>query len=152
VTRAVHIELVEEMSSSAFINAVKRFTAIRGEVKIFRSDRGTNFIGAVDDLKVIPINVEDRPIKRYLSDSREAWIFNPPHSSHMGGVWECMIGMVRRILDSMILGSTGDTLTYDALNTFMTEVCAIVNSRPLVPVSTDPDIDSSYAVDPDDPT
>jgi hypothetical protein len=40
------------MSSSAFIKAVKRFTAIRGEVKIFRSDRGTNFIGAVDDLKV----------------------------------------------------------------------------------------------------
>jgi hypothetical protein len=34
VTRAVHIELVEEMSSSAFIKAVKRFTAIRGEVKI----------------------------------------------------------------------------------------------------------------------
>jgi hypothetical protein len=32
VTRAVHIELVEEMSSSAFIKAVKRFTAIRGEV------------------------------------------------------------------------------------------------------------------------
>ena len=127
------------MSSSAFINAVKRFTVIRGEVKIFRSDRGTNFIGAVDDLKVIPINVEDRPIKRYLSDSRAAWIFNPPHSSHMGGVWERMIGMVRRILDSMLLGSTGDTLTHDVLNTFMAEVCAIVNSRPLVPVSTDPE-------------
>ena len=139
MTRAVHIELVEEMSSSAFINAVKRFTAIRGEVKIFRSDRGTNFIGAVDDLKVIPINVEDGPIKRYLSDSRAAWIFNPPHSSHMGGVWERMIGMVRRILDSMLLGSNGDTLTHDVLNTFMAEVCAIVNSRPLVPGSTDPE-------------
>ena len=116
VTRAVHIELVEEMSSSAFINSVKRFQAIRGEAKIFRSDRGTNFIGAVDDLKVIPINVEDRPIKRYLSDFREAWIFNPPHSSHMGGVWECMIGMVRRILDSILLGSTGDTLTHSDFN------------------------------------
>jgi hypothetical protein len=57
----------------------------------------------------------------------------------MGGVWERMIGMVRRILDSMLLGSTGDTLTHDVLNTFMAEVCAIVNSRPLVPVSTDPE-------------
>jgi hypothetical protein len=47
-----------------------------------------------------------------------------------------MIGMVRTILDSMLLGSTGDTLTHDVLNTFMAEVCAIVNSRPLVPVST----------------
>jgi hypothetical protein len=52
VTRAVHIELVEEMSSSAFINAVIRFTSVRGKVKIFRSDRGTNFVGAVDDLKI----------------------------------------------------------------------------------------------------
>jgi hypothetical protein len=34
VTRAVHIELVEEMSSSAFINAVIRFTFVRGKVKI----------------------------------------------------------------------------------------------------------------------
>jgi hypothetical protein len=48
VTRAVHIELVEEMSSSAFINAVIRFTSVRGKVKLFRSDRGTNFVGAVD--------------------------------------------------------------------------------------------------------
>lgn len=44
VTRAVHIEVVEEMSSSAFINAVRRFTAIRGPVKTFRSDQGTNFV------------------------------------------------------------------------------------------------------------
>jgi hypothetical protein len=36
----------------------------------------------------------------------------------MGGIWERMIGMVRRILDSMLLGSTGDTLTHDVLNTF----------------------------------
>lgn len=48
VTRAVHIEVLEEMSSSSFINALRRFTAIRGNVKLFRSDRGTNFLGAMD--------------------------------------------------------------------------------------------------------
>ena len=49
-TRALLIELIEEMLSSALINAVRRFVAIRGEVNIFRSDRGANFIGATDDL------------------------------------------------------------------------------------------------------
>jgi len=39
--RAIHIEVVDEMSASAFINAMRRFIAIRGEVKEFRSDRGT---------------------------------------------------------------------------------------------------------------
>jgi hypothetical protein len=38
-----------------------RFTSVRGKVKIFRSDRGTNFVGAVDDLKIDAINVEDGP-------------------------------------------------------------------------------------------
>ena len=41
-TRAVHIEIVEELSSSSFINALRRFMAIRGSVKIFRSDRVTS--------------------------------------------------------------------------------------------------------------
>ncbi|VDI29234.1 Hypothetical predicted protein [Mytilus galloprovincialis] len=127
------------MSSSAFINAVRRFAAIRGQVKIFRSDRGTNFIGAIDDLKIDSINVEDGPFNNFLYNSGTTWIFNPPHSSHMGGAWERMIGITRRILDSMLLNAAGRSLTHDVLNTLMAEVSAIVNSRPLVPVSTDPE-------------
>lgn len=139
VTRAVHIEVVEEMSSSAFINAVRRFTAIRGPVKTFRSDQGTNFVGAVDHLRIDAIYVDDEPLKKYLHNSGTIWIFNPPHASHMGGAWERMIGITRRILDSMLIGASGKTLTHDVLITFMAEVTAIINSRPLVPVSTDPD-------------
>ncbi|VDI29008.1 Hypothetical predicted protein [Mytilus galloprovincialis] len=84
-----------------------RFAAIRGQVKIFRSDRGTNFIGAIDDLKIDSINVEDGPFKNFLYNSGTTWIFNPPHSSHMGGAWERMIGITRRILDSMLLNAAG---------------------------------------------
>jgi hypothetical protein len=54
------------MSSSAFINAVIRFTSVRGKVKIFRSDRGTNFVGAVDDLKIDAINVEGGPLSELM--------------------------------------------------------------------------------------
>ena len=66
VTRAVHIEVVEEMSASSFINALKRFTAIRGQAKEYRSDRGTNFIGSVDPLQIDAINVEDSPVRDFL--------------------------------------------------------------------------------------
>jgi hypothetical protein len=55
--RAVHIELIEEMSSSSFINALRRITAIRGPIKIFRSDRGTNFIGATDQIGIKSIEI-----------------------------------------------------------------------------------------------
>ena len=50
VTRAVHIQGVEEMSASSLVNALKGFTAMRGQAKEYRADRGTNFIGAVDPL------------------------------------------------------------------------------------------------------
>ncbi|XP_053375012.1 uncharacterized protein LOC128547190 [Mercenaria mercenaria] len=137
-TRAVHIELIEELSSSSFINATRRFIAIRGPVRVFRSDRGTNFVGATDCMKIDAINVEDETTKKFFDSQRTVWLFNSPHSSHMGGVWERLISIVRRILDSMLVDLRGD-LTHEVLATFMAEVCSIINSRPLVTLSADPE-------------
>ncbi|XP_071085479.1 uncharacterized protein [Haliotis cracherodii] len=139
VVRAIHIEVIEELSISAFINALRRFTSIRGRVKEFRSDRGTNFIGAAGILNVHVINVEDEQIQSFLSENKTSWIFNPPHSSHMGGVWERMIGISRRILDSMLTDVSSKNFTHEVLTTLMAEVCAIVNARPIVPISSDPE-------------
>lgn len=136
-TRAVHIEIVEELSSSSFINALRRFMAIRRSVKIFRSDRGTNFIGATDVLLIDAIHVEDGPVKDFLYSKGTTRLFNAPHASHMGGVWERMIGVTRRILDSMLLDCKRVVLTHEVLVTFMAEACVIINSRPLTTVSSD---------------
>ncbi len=67
------------------------------------------------------------------------WVFNPPHASHMGGAWERMIGVSRRILGSMLQQISPSCLTHEVLSTLMAEVTGIVNSRPLAPISTDPD-------------
>ncbi|XP_052694839.1 uncharacterized protein LOC128173163 [Crassostrea angulata] len=139
VTRAVHVEVVEEMSASSFINALKRFTAIRGQAKEYRSDRGTNFVGATDPLQIDAINVEDRQVKDFLHSRGTTWIFNPPHASHMGGAWERMIGLTRRILDNMLKDHSAQGLTHEVLTTFLAEASAIINSRPLTAVSSDPD-------------
>ncbi|XP_073769028.1 uncharacterized protein [Danio rerio] len=134
--RAVHIEVIESLDTSSFINALRRFLAVRGPVKHIRSDRGTNFVGACKELQ-IPSNIDSKVVKTYLSDQGCTWTFNPPHASHCGGSWERMIGLARRILDSMFL-QLKDKLTHEVLVTFMAEVTAIINARPLVPVSTDP--------------
>ncbi|XP_058858501.1 uncharacterized protein LOC117971951 [Acipenser ruthenus] len=55
------------------------------------------------------------------------------------GTWERMIGIARRILDSMLLQVGRPQLTHKVLITLMAEVTAIVNARPLVPVSSDPE-------------
>lgn len=136
-SRAVHIEVMEEMTSSSFINAVRRFIAMRGAVSEFRSDRGTNFVGAASELNMNIVNVEDSRMRAFLEDKRIVWKFNPPHASHFGGSWERMIGIARRILDAMLMDTKHGKLTHEVLTTFMAEVMAIMNSRPLVPVSGD---------------
>ena len=87
-SRAIHVEVVEELSTSSFINALRRFVAIRGNVKELRSDHGTNFIGAVDALKADCVNVEDTSVRKFLNGRGIVWSFNPPHASHRGGVWK----------------------------------------------------------------
>ncbi|KAK3086079.1 hypothetical protein FSP39_013163 [Pinctada imbricata] len=137
--RAVHIEIVEEMTASSFINALRRFVSVRGKVREYHSDRGTNFIGSTDSLRVDAINIDDPTVKHFLLDNDSCWKFNPPHASHFGGVWERMIGVARRILESLFLENHTKSLTHEVLVTFMAEVCAIINHRPIVPVSSDPE-------------
>ncbi|XP_016336888.1 uncharacterized protein LOC107684994 [Sinocyclocheilus anshuiensis] len=137
--RAIHIELIESMDTSSFINALRRFFAIRGPAKIIRSDCGTNFTGACRELNMLVVSSEDPSVTKYLSDEGCKWIFNPPHSSHMGGAWERMIGLSRRILDSMLPQISSSHLTHEMLSTLMAEICAIINARPLVYISTDPE-------------
>lgn len=56
-------------------------------------------------------------------------MFNQPHSSDMGGSWD-RLRVARRILESVLL---------EHVTQLTAEVTAIVNARPLVPVSNDPE-------------
>lgn len=134
-SRAVHIEVIDSMDTSSCINALRRFFAIRGPAKQLRSDCGTNFIGACKELGMSK-DKSDVTVQRYLNQQGCSWEFNPPHASHMGGSWERMIGVARRILDSMLLEQY-TRLTHEVLCTLMAEVTAIINARPLIPVSND---------------
>lgn len=55
----------------------------------------------------------------------------------MGGSRERMIGITRKTLDSMLMDFNSTRLTHEILTTFLAEASAIINSRPLVPVSKD---------------
>lgn len=130
-SRAVHIEIIESMDASSCINALRRLLALRGPAKQLHSDCGTNFIGACVELGM------DKTVQKYLGEQGCSWDFKPPYASHMGGSWECMIGIARRILDSMLMQHK-TRLTHEVLSTLMAEVTAIMNARPLLSVSTDP--------------
>lgn len=97
----------------------------------------TNFIGVCRELGTNK-DQPDSTVQRYLNQQGCSWEFKPPHASYMGGSWECLIGVARRILDSMPL-EQHTRLTHDVLCALMVEVTGIINARPLFPFSNDPE-------------
>ena len=132
-SRAIHLETSAAMDTSSYINALRRFLAIRGPVRWMRSDRGSNFVGARHEFeaelgKMDFAKVQDA-MKGYGCDLVE-FKMNPPHASNFGGVWERQIKTIRSVLNALML-ETGSQLDDEELRTVMAEVSAIVNSRPL---------------------
>ncbi|XP_032396233.1 uncharacterized protein LOC116704734 [Etheostoma spectabile] len=137
--RAVHIEMLNDMSTDAFINGLRCFLAVRGAVRQIRCDQGTNFVGAKNELKEALKQLDGNRITTFLAQRQCDFILNAPHSSHAGGVWERQIRTVRNVLRSTLSISPG-RLDDASLRTFFYEAMAIVNSRPLtVDNLTDPD-------------
>lgn len=128
--RGIHIEVLEDMSTDSFINALRCFIAIRGSVRQLRCDQGTNFIGASNAFKDALKEVDTSRIETFLSKKQCEFIFNSPASSHAGGVWERQIKTVRDILNATLRMSSA-RLDDASLRTFLYEAMAIVNGRPL---------------------
>ena len=140
-SRGIHIEMLDDLSTDVFINGLRCFIAIRGSVRSIRCDQGTNFIGADNELKLNSKDMNMDKVKKYLENKQCEFIFNAPHSSHAGGVWERQIRTVRNVLRSTIDLCPG-RLDDASLRTLFYEAMAIVNSRPLTPFDlSDPHAD-----------
>ena len=133
-SRAIHLELLEDMSTSSFINGLRRFIARRGAVKTIKCDRGTNFVGASRELRNTMKTLDYEAIGKALICRDVDWFFNPPQASHFGGSWERQIRTVRKVLSSVL---NQQTLTDDTLLTLFCEIETIVNNRPITTVSSD---------------
>lgn len=126
-SRAIHIEMLDDMSTDAFINGLRCFIAIRGAIRQLRSDQGTNFIGAKNEFQKA---VDKERICSFLAEKQCEFVFKAPSASHTGGVWERQIRTVRNILNAILLLCPG-RLDDSSLRTVFYEAMSIVNCRPL---------------------
>lgn len=137
-TKAVHIELVSDLTSQAFIAAFRRFTARRGICTQLFSDCGTNFVGANTELQkqLRGAKLDWKEVAKRLANDGTKWKFIPPASPHFGGLWEAGVKSVKFHL-RRIVGN--ELFTFEELATFLTQVEACLNSRPLCPMTNNPD-------------
>lgn len=132
-TKAVHLEVVADLSTDAFLAALDRFVAWRGIPSLIRSDCRTNFVGAARQLKTL---FADEAVQGVLQSHVPCeWKFNPPAAPHFGGIWEAAIKSAKFHLKKVI-GS--QTFTMEELVTLVVRVEGVLNSRPLLSVSNDP--------------
>ncbi|GBN62223.1 hypothetical protein AVEN_75346-1 [Araneus ventricosus] len=92
VYRAVHLDLLMSLSTDNFILALRRLIAHRGRPLTIYSDNGTNFIGIVNFLKTINLR---RLEKTFTTIT---WKLIPPTAPWWDGVWDRLIGLLKRIL------------------------------------------------------
>ena len=97
-----------------------------------QSDNGTNFIGAVKEIKDAIKNLKHNTVTIYLNKHQIKRHYNPPLSPWMGNCWENLIKTIERCLYAI---SKNSITTIETLTTFLCEVEYIVNNRPLLPIS-----------------
>ncbi|XP_055588991.1 uncharacterized protein LOC129741290 [Uranotaenia lowii] len=135
-TKAVHIEMVSDLTTAKFIQALRRFVSRRGPPSDLHSDNGRNFLGAKNELNRLLRNPEyDEKVAIECADCNIRWHFNPPRASHFGGLWESAINSAQKHFVRVVRDRA---LAYDDMHTLLCQIECCLNSRPIVALSDDP--------------
>jgi Family of unknown function (DUF5641) len=138
-TKAIHMEVVTELSTQAFFAVFDKFTSRRGLPHTMHSDNGLNFVGAQNDLrelyKFLSQSTTQEDIRHYLAQNEIEWHFIPPRAPEHGGLWEAGVKSMKHHFHRVAKNAL---LTFEEFDRLKSRIEAILNSRPLTAISHDP--------------
>lgn len=132
--KCIHLEAVSDLTKDAFIMTLRRFIARRGKPTEIFCDNGRNFVAAAKEIGNFIENVCD-PIFDFASHQGIKFRFIPTYAPHFGGIWEAGVKSAKHHL-RRVMGNSN--LTFEEITTLFAQVEAILNSRPLYPLSSCP--------------
>ena len=136
-TKAVHLEVTSDLTTSAFIACLRRFISRRNCPKTIHTDNGSNFIGARNELQELYQFLANEShndiIHQHLLKDKVTWTHIPERAPHFGGLWESAVRSMKKHL-RRLMGSL--LLTFEELTTITCQVEACLNSRPLIPMTS----------------
>ena len=132
-SRAIHADIVSDMSAEGFLLAYQRFTSLRGHPSKVWSDPGTNFVGAkpaLEDLYRFLENLERSGVeeKAAKNGTKWSWKIHPADSPHRNGAAEAAVRTVKKALQNV--GGNG-VFTWGEFQTFVYMAANLANERPV---------------------
>ena len=138
-TRAVHLELLNSMTTEDFLQAFRRMANRRGMAKVIHSDNQTTFHKAAKVFKASTqriklTKIDPNVVEEKLASQGVSWKFITERASHRGGHWERVCRQLKEPLRK-VLGRA--FLNYTEMLTVLTDIEALINSRPLTYIGDD---------------
>ncbi|XP_053691724.1 uncharacterized protein LOC128740217 [Sabethes cyaneus] len=137
--KAIHLDLVPDLSSEGFIASLRRFSGRRGKPNNIYCDNGRNFVGAqreLEELRKLFISQQHKDlVTKECATDNITFHFIPPRSPSLGGIWEAAVKSMKFHL-RRIVGNA--MLTETEYRTALIQVEAMLNSRPITAMSEDP--------------
>ena len=133
-TRAISLEIVEDLSTSSYLQAFRRHCSVFSIPHLILSDNAQTFKRADHDLQILLSHFDSPAFQNALAVKRIRFLYIPARSPHWGGVYERLIGLTKTSLKK-VLGRS--LVTLQELHTLIKEIQAILNDRPLTTLNSD---------------
>lgn len=138
VTKAIHLELVSDLSASAFLAALKRMSCHHAKPQHIYSDNGSNFVGAdrllQKELSEL-LQISNKEFFTEINEMEIQWHRICPAWPSAGGLWERAVRSLKHHL-RRVVGE--QKLTYEEFTTLLAQLEGCLNSRPLCAITEDP--------------